>query len=262
MLYGGMFNEGKSSWPLSGWQWPFNVATVILAMIVTEHLVSQAAAQSPGGAIISGRATAKDGDSVLIGAGKGRVEVRIHGIDAPEREQECKDEQNKTWSCGADAETALAGLVNGRELRCEVTDLEPGGARRPIARCLEGSVSISAEMIRRGMAWAFDKYLRKFEDYGALKKLEDEARAQRIGIWKGEAEPAWKFRESRWERYSARAPSKCPIIGNEKSLIYFTPWSRGYTRMFENLIGDPHAKGKRWFCNDSEAVAAGFRPSR
>jgi hypothetical protein len=32
--------------------------------------------------------------------------------------------------------------------------------------------------------------------------------------------------------------------------------------MFESLIGEPNLKGKRWFCSDTDAVAAGFRPAR
>jgi endonuclease YncB( thermonuclease family) len=36
---------------------------------------------------ISGTATVKDGDSLMIGG----LEVRLHGIDAPELDQTCKD---------------------------------------------------------------------------------------------------------------------------------------------------------------------------
>jgi hypothetical protein len=35
-----------------------------------------------------------------------------------------------------------------------------------------------------------------------------------------------------------------------------------YARMFDSLIVKPNQKGKRWFCSDSEAVAAGFRAAR
>ena len=34
-----------------------------------------------------------------------------------------------------------------------------------------------------------------------------------------------------FEPYAARAPNGCPIIGNEKSLIYFTPGPRCYARI-------------------------------
>ena len=40
-----------------------------------------------------------------------------------------------------------------------------------------------------------------------------------------------------FEPYAARAPNGCPIIGNEKSLIYFTTGPRCYARMCESRIG-------------------------
>jgi endonuclease YncB( thermonuclease family) len=233
-----------------------------MAVILGGPLVSPVEAQSFDGAIISGRAKARDGDSVLIGQGKGTVDARLHGIDAPEWDQQCKDKQGEPWPCGQVAKKALAGLVDGRELRCQVTDVEKWGGRRPIVRCFEGSINISAEMLQRGMAWAFDRYLEKFEDHSSLKEMESRAKSDSIGIWQGEAEPPWQFRERRWERYAARAPKGCPIIGNPKSRVYHTPWSRQYSRMFELLIASPDAKGKRWFCDEGEAFAAGFRPAR
>ena len=41
----------------------------------------------PGGEFITRKGTAKDGNSVLARA---RFDVRLHGIDAPERDQECQ----------------------------------------------------------------------------------------------------------------------------------------------------------------------------
>jgi hypothetical protein len=32
--------------------------------------------------------------------------------------------------------------------------------------------------------------------------------------------------------------------------------------MFESLIEEPNLKGKRWFCSDTDAAAAGFRSAR
>ena len=224
-------------------------------------LVSPANAQNSDGATLSGRARARDGDSVLIGQGKGTVDARLHGIDAPEWDQQCKDKQGEPWPCGQFAKTALAGLVDGRDLRCQVTDVEKWGGRRPIVRCFKGSINISVEMLQRGMAWAFDRYLEKFEDHSALKEVESQAKSNGLGIWRGEAEPPWQFRERRWERYAARAPNGCPIIGNPKSRIYHTPWSRQYSPMFEIAIGSPAAMGKRWFCDEGEAFTAGFQAS-
>ena len=127
-----------------------HVTVVAISFLNTCVLTSLAVAESVEGTIITGRTKAKDGDSVLIGFGRGTIDARLHGIDAPEFDQECKDQDGKTWRCGTDTAKALAGLVDGRQLRCEVTDLEKSGARRPIVRCFDGVINISAEMIRRG----------------------------------------------------------------------------------------------------------------
>ena len=73
--------------------------------------------------------------------------------------------QGNPWLCGVDAAKVLADLVHGHQLRCEVTDLEKLGAMRPVARCFDGVINI-------GMAWAFDRYLQKFDDFQALKPLQ------------------------------------------------------------------------------------------
>ena len=98
------------------------------------------------------------------------------------------------------AKQTLASLVDGRALTCQVTGVEKTGGRRPIVRCFEGSINISAEMLQRGMAWAFDRYLEKFEDHAALKEMESVAKSNGIGVWQGEAEPPWQFRKPHLEQ--------------------------------------------------------------
>jgi endonuclease YncB( thermonuclease family) len=211
------------------------------------------------GAVITGKARAKDGDSILIGEGRGTVDVRLHGIDAPEWDQDCRDHEGKSWPCGAEAKAQLAKLVNGKLMRCDVTDIEKGAGKRPIVRCFHGAINISEAMLRNGLAWVFDRYADKFGDYSTLKAIEAEAKSKKRGMWQGDGEPEapWLYREQRWERYATRAPNGCPIIGNPKSKVYHTPWSRNYDRTFEKAIAG--ARDWIWFCNDDETTAAGFR---
>ena len=136
------------------------------------------------------------------------------------------------------------------------------GSHRPITRCDDGDTNIGEAMITAGFAWVFDRYVKGRGDFPGLKKLEQEAQALRIGIWQGESQPPWEFRAERWTRYATRAPNGCPIIGNEKSRIYHTLWSRGYPKLFAALVAYPETKGRRWFCDDRQAAEAGFRPSR
>jgi len=190
---------------------------------------------------------------VLIGFGRGTIDARPHGIDAPEFDQECKDQDGKAWRCGTDAAKALAGLVDGRQLRCEVTDLEKSGARRPIVRCFDGVINISAEMILQGWRGHSTGTLKSLTTTKPSSSLKPRPASGASAF--GGVRQSPKFRERRWERYASRAPNGCPIIGNEKSRIYYTPWSQGYSRMFE---ANPEAKGKRWFCTDADAVGCGI----
>lgn len=79
-------------------------------------------------------------------------------------------------------------------------------------------------------------------------------------IWQSESQLAWEYRADRWARAAAEAPEGSPIkgnISNNGERIYHTPWSPTYakTRIDES-------KGERWFCDEAEAIAAGWRTAR
>ncbi len=89
--------------------------------------------------------------------------------------------------------------------------------------------------------------------------IEAEARKAKVGIWKGEAEPAWVFRERRWVAAQPDAPQGCAIKGNvtANGHIYHMPWSPWYAKVRVDT-----AKSERWFCSETEAANAGFRPAK
>ena len=215
------------------------------------------------GAVISGNGKAVDGDSVLVGAGKSVVDVRLYGIDAPEHDQDCKTLSGETWKCGRAATAELAKKVDDRPLRCEVVELERTGVRRPIAKCFDGERSIGDEMMRMGLAWAFRRYLEsRPEELAHFTALEAAAKSNSLGIWRGDSQEPWEFRAQRWERYKTRAPRGCPIIGNKHGKqgkkIYHTPWSPQFASMFARLISKPDAS-KEWLCDETDAVSKGYK---
>jgi hypothetical protein len=116
---------------------------------------------------------------------------------------------------------------------------------------LAGDQDVSAWMVRQGYAWAFVKYSKTYV------KEEAAARAERLGIWQGEAIPAWDYRAQRWANAQPQAPQGCAIKGNvtANGKIYHMPWSPWYAQ----IKMDP-VRGRRWFCTEAEAVAAGWRP--
>lgn len=193
---------------------------------------------------LSGTASVIDGDTIEID-GK---HVRLEGIDAPETAQVCRRANGRDWSCGRAAADALAELVGARRVTCreEGTDKYD----RVLGICSVDGVDISAELVRRGYAWAFVKYSDRYV------KEEAEAKAAAAGIWQGEAEPAWIYRQNRWKVAEGDAPQGCAIKGNitANGQIYHMPWSPWYGR----VKVDP-TRGERWFCSEAEAQEAGWR---
>ena len=183
-----------------------------------------------------------DGDTLDI---DGTI-YRLNGIDAPEHGQTCGD-----WRCGAAATDALADLIEGEKVTCNT--ISEDGYGRLIATCFADGHDLSAQMVDKGLAWAFVRYS---DDY-----LRDElnAKEEALGIWTGDYQPPWQFREERWKAAQStedQAPPGCPIKGNisANGRIYHAPWSPWYSRTRINT-----SKGERWFCDEAEAVAAGWR---
>ncbi|WP_244505558.1 thermonuclease family protein [Methyloceanibacter stevinii] len=198
---------------------------------------------------ISGRAQVTDGDTLELGP----VRIRLYGIDAPEASQTCKKDDGRSWSCGNEATAHLAKLVGDKRIRCLAREHDP--YNRPLAVCTAEGDSLNARMIRDGLAWAFLEYS---DSYLAMER---EARKARTGIWQGSAEPPWEYRKDRWQRAADASPRPgCPIKGNINSNgehIYHTPWSPVYDRTQIDTAAD-----ERWFCDEAEATAAGWRPAR
>jgi hypothetical protein len=147
----------------------------------------------------------------------------------------------------------LPNCLTARRSRCAARDRDHYG--RIIAVCYADEADVNQILVREGLAWAYTRYS---EDYVAD---EAEAQAGLVGIWQGEAEAPWDYRANKWERAAAEAPRPdCPIKGNinrQGENIYHTPWSPWYDRTQIDK-----SKGQRWFCDEAEAEAAGWRPAR
>ncbi len=124
-----------------------------------------------------------DGDSLLVEAGASRIEVRLHGIDCPER----------TQPYSARARRLTRELAHGREVRLVTHGTDAYG--RTLAEVLlPDGRSLNRELVRAGFAWWYRRYVPG--DVG-LERLELEARAARRGLWADPAPVApWDFREA------------------------------------------------------------------
>lgn len=208
------------------------------------------------GDTLRGRATVTDGDTIVVA---GTV-VRLEGIDAPETAQSCRTSDGTSWPCGREATRALADLIGSANVSCTNTGLDKYG--RVLGVCDANGHELNAQIVRRGWAWAFVRYSRAY--------VHEEARAKsdRVGVWQGDAQPAWEYRASRaarkpggpGERTQVVATGEtCTIKGNvtANGLIYHMPSTRWYDAIRMDVI-----RGKRWFCSEADALAAGWRAAR
>lgn len=193
-----------------------------------------------------------DGDTITLNGEK----IRLEGIDAPELAQLCLSASGKQYECGKLSAKALAGFLSSGPVTCKGGSIDAYGRR--LATCYSGSLNVNAAMVESGQAFAF---LRYSSTYAAE---EDRARANKAGLFAGKAEAPWDFRAAKWQNASAQRQVKasadsdreCPIKGNisKNGRIYHMPWSTSYARTSIN-----ESKGERWFCTESEAIAAGWR---
>jgi len=221
------------------------VALALAGTLVLSSILTVASDPGRAAETISGRAVVIDGDTIDIDGRR----IRLEGIDAPETAQTCPRQWVGWWSCGSAATKALARMTDGRRMDCDNRGHDKYG--RILGVCAVDGRDINAEMVRAGYAWAFVKYSTIYVE------AEAEARALKIGIWQGDAEPAWSYREHKWQSAETSAPNGCAIKGNvtEHGHIYHMPWSPWYGKVKVEA-----GKGERWFCSEAEAREAGWRP--
>ncbi len=154
---------------------------MILIALLVAALV--AARQSGVMDLAAGNYQAADGDSLR----RDKTSVRLHGIDAPELAQHCRDGRGLDYPCGREAMKALAGLVRGRDIQCTMLDEDRYG--RAVAVCRAGGTDLNGEMVRLGWATAYRRHS------SAYVTSENEARKAKRGIWQGRFEPPETWRE-------------------------------------------------------------------
>lgn len=221
-----------------------------LLLVLPLQLPTWANLPAQGQIEVAGIARVIDGDTVEIAG----TRIRLEGIDAPEKAQTCGRGLlgivARTWPCGLAAIRRLEALTEGQSVTCRGHETDKYG--RLIATCLKDGVDLNAVLVREGLAWAFTKYSRTY------LAIEGEARSARAGVWQGDSDPPWVYREARWKAAETAAPAGCAIKGNVSSngRIYHMPWGSSYGRVTIDA-----RRGERWFCSESEAEAAGWRPA-
>ena len=125
-----------------------------------------------------------DGDTAKVELDGKPVRLRLARIDAPEHRQ--------AWANRA--EQSLRELVYKEQVHIEWCEVDRNG--RPLVTMTIDGRDVSAEQVRRGMAWVYRAYSM---DPGLLR-LEASAREARLGLWDDPAPvPPWEWRRLKRE---------------------------------------------------------------
>jgi endonuclease YncB( thermonuclease family) len=126
----------------------------------------------------------RDGDSFTLGP----QDYRLHGIDAPEFSQICKDKTGLAWACGKLARAELQSIVQGHTLSCE--ERAHDKYHRIVATCRdEQGRDIARAMAERGMAVSFGGFAE-----GPYASEEADAKTAKRGLWQGSFDPPSSWR--------------------------------------------------------------------
>lgn len=195
---------------------------------------------------IVGPAQPMDGDTFEISG----VVVRLLDVDAPEMSQKCEGGPKELRNCGAFVADVLAERIRGQTVECEVQAIDE--YHRRLVSCSHAGDDLSNWLVSEGLAVAS---LRSPE---RLALEEEAAQAAGRGLWQTTFEAPSDFRARRWQVAVQESPQGCPIKGNinwDKEKIYHTAWgSQWYERTKVT-----ESEGERWFCDEAEALAAGWR---
>jgi endonuclease YncB( thermonuclease family) len=150
-----------------------------LVIVACAAILSAAAGERLSGRVVA----VADGDSLTVLTPEHRqVQVRLAQIDAPEIGQ----------PSGRASRRSLADVCYGKQAVLQVQATDRYG--RTVATVMCAGVDASAEQLRRGMAWAYRRYLAD----RTLLELEREAREAGVGLWQHpDPTPPWIWRRSR-----------------------------------------------------------------
>jgi hypothetical protein len=146
----------------------------------------------------------------------------------------------------------LEKRARSKVVRCTPSAAADAEGRSP-ATCTVDGADIAADLVRGGHVFSASTM------FGGYSSQEGEAKKTSAGLWSGEAERPAAYRAKLWDDAKKAAPEGCPIkaVSVSGAKVYLLPWSSGYKKAAVKT-----AKGERWFCSESEAASAGFRPER
>jgi endonuclease YncB( thermonuclease family) len=127
-----------------------------------------------------------DGDTILVrDANRRRIEVRLQGIDAPEKGQRY----------GTISKSHLTELIYQKQVEVDWNKHDHYG--RLVARVYAGDIDVNLTQVEAGLAWVYREYLDELSaaDRKLFLRTEAAARGKRLGLWRDRnPTPPWEWR--------------------------------------------------------------------
>jgi len=200
-----------------------------------------------------------DGDTIEIEGGE---KVRYIGIDTPET----VDPRKEVQCFGPEASKKNKELVEGKMVRLEKDITDRDKYNRLLRYIYVGDTFINLELVKQGFAYSYS-YPPDIKYQDQIVKAQQGAREAKRGLWNAcsddsrvsESAPSLSTKTPAPTSSPAAQNSNgsCDIKGNISSTgekIYHLPGCGSYAK---TVIDESH--GERWFCNEAEAQAAGWR---
>ncbi|MFK8015469.1 MAG: thermonuclease family protein [Gammaproteobacteria bacterium] len=124
----------------------------------------------------------RDGDSLVVRMNGQPLEVRLHGIDAPERGQPYGDASRK----------GLVNLVNDKTLLMERRTVDRYDRHVALITVAGSTTSVNQQMLERGHAWHYVRY----DQNPAWARSHSAAKSAKKGLWSNPKPIApWEWRQ-------------------------------------------------------------------
>ena len=121
------------------------------------------------------------------------------GIDAPEPDQLCRDEDGEPYRCGQKASNALFDFIDRRPVECVEVDRDR--YKRAVSVCTVGGTDIADWLVRNGLALDWPQY-----SNGGYADAQAEAKREQRGMWAGSFKEPWNYRAC---KRSGGRPQSC-----------------------------------------------------
>jgi endonuclease YncB( thermonuclease family) len=118
--------------------------------------------------------------------------VQLFGVLSPDRSQQCQG-NGRFWACGAMSRAALAELVRGQNVYCQIAGeqkvVQASRYDPLVGRCFVGRTDLAQTLVDQGQVLAVSP-----SPYAGLAL---QACVAARGVWGGRFEAPWTFRRRR-----------------------------------------------------------------